>query len=137
MNNRSLEAKQNLCGALTQNLYNEAYNKISELIEKSQNNFVSLDFISFYDYLNTLTVLQETVLFHLLVLIAIIGIVFNIASVFFGNEFIKYFNLETKFPKFAIFFKLRSKYQKYYLILNISLMFILCLGGIFINILIL
>lgn len=52
------EAKQNLCGALTQNHYNEAYNKISELIEKSKNNFVSLDFSSFYDYLNTLTVLQ-------------------------------------------------------------------------------
>lgn len=129
------EAKQNL--NLTQNHYNEAYNKISELIEKSKNNLVSLDLSSFYDYLNSLTILQETALFHLLVLIAIIGIVFNIASVFFGNEFIKYFNLETKFPKFAIFFKLRSKYQKYYLILNISLMFILCFGGIFINILIL
>lgn len=129
------EAKQNL--VLSQNHYSEASNKFSELLEKTKNNFVSLDLSSFYDYLNSLTVLHETALFHSLVFIAIIGIVFNIASVFFGNEFIKYFNLETKFPKFAIFFKLRSKYQKYYLILNLSLMFILCLGGFFINFLIL
>lgn len=129
------EAKQNL--DLSYNHYSEAYNKISELMDKTKNNFVSLDLSSFYDYLNSLTVLQETALFHSLVFIAIIGIVFNIASVFFGNEFIKYFNLETKFPKLAIFFKLRSKYQKYYLIFNFSLMFILCLGGFFINFLIL
>ena len=62
--------------------------------------------------------------------------ILNILAIFFGNEIIKYFNLESKFPSLASFFKLRTKFQKYYLLWNIFIFFVVCFIGIFINIII-
>lgn len=50
------------------------------------------------------------------------------------NELIKYFDLENKYPKIAIFFKIRAKLEKYVLIWNIFLIFALCFVGISFNI---
>ena len=51
--------------------------------------------------------------------------IFNIYSTIFGNEIIKYFKLEEKFPSFAKFIQLRRKFQQYYFILNIILIIII------------
>jgi len=89
---------------------------------------------SLFEYINSLTLTQELALLHILVLIIIIIIVLNILGVFFGNEVIKYFNLETKFPSLATFFKLRSTLKRYYLMWSILEMFIVCIGSIGFNI---
>jgi len=89
---------------------------------------------SFFEFIDSLTLTQELALLHILVLIIIIIIVLNILGVFFGNEVIKYFNLETKFPSLATFFKLRSTLKRYYLMWSILEMFIVCIGSIGINI---
>ena len=46
---------------------------------------------------------------------------------------IKYFELETKFPKLSIFLQLRRKFQTYYLILNFLLIFITLITLIYID----
>ena len=99
--------------------------EINKLIENSKKNFISLDISSFYDYLDNLSLLDELALFYIIILTSLISIGFNITSVFFGNEIIIYFNLEQKFPRLAFFFRLRSQFQKYYLIINLSLLFII------------
>lgn len=97
---------------------------ISKITEHLKNliNFSTDDdnkFISYfkilYDYLDTLSLLQESAILHILIFLLLILIVINILSALFGNEIIKYFNIENKFPSLSIFFKLRSKFQQYYL----------------------
>lgn len=79
------------------------------------NNFMpSLN--SLYDYLNNMSLLEEASLLHILLFLVIMLTVFNILVALFSNEIIKYFDLEQKYPSLNAFFKLRIKFQRYYLI---------------------
>ena len=109
-----IEAKSKI-NSTSQSL-TEALEKMEDIIRSTKDNFISLDLDSIYAFLDSLTILEETALFHILILILIMIIGFDIASVFFGNEVIKYFNLEKKYPKLTTFFKLRSQFKRYYLI---------------------
>ena len=71
----------------------------------------------------------------MLVVIAILS--FNVLSAVLGNEIINYFKLEENFPKLAAFLRLRLKFQKYYLTLSFSLIFLLIFASIQINLLVL
>ena len=84
-----------------------------------------------------MTLLQESALLHIIIYIYILATVFNILGIFFGNEVIKYFELENKYPKLHIFFKLRAKFQKYYLMWNVFYMFFICFIGIILDLLVL
>ena len=88
-----------------------------------------------HDYLDTLTQIEELSLFNTLAFGVLILNIYSILGVFFGNELIKYFDLENKFPKLAFYFKLRTKLQKYYLLWDISIMFLICILGIALNVL--
>jgi hypothetical protein len=120
--------------------FSNASNKLSELIDKinGKNNFIEeSDLTSFYKYLDSLSLLEESALFHIAVIVTIMCIVWNIYSVIFANEFIKYFNLEAKYPRLNKFFKLRIQFQRYYLFLNLVLFLILSIFVLSINILVL
>ena len=67
--------------------------------------------------------------------VVIILNVINILSVLFGNEIIRFFNLEERYPKLGIFFKLRIKLQRYYLMWSVFILFLVCISGIGIDIL--
>ena len=88
------------------------------------------------NYLDSLTLLQEGGLFHIMIFSTILVIIFDILGIFFGNEIIKYFNIENKFPSLSNFFKLRAELQRYYLMWNIAILFVLCIGALGINILV-
>jgi hypothetical protein len=92
---------------------------------------------SFYDYLNSLSLLELSALYHILVLLTIAIISFNVLSAVLGNEIIKFFKLEESFPKLTTILRLRLKFQKYYLTLNFSLLFIIIFASILINLLVL
>ena len=49
----------------------------------------------------------------------------NVIAIFFGERIIKKYNLETKYPFLAKIFAWRKKFNFYYLIFNISIIFIL------------
>ena len=118
----------------------EAQNVVKALIDSlnGKSNLVSnFNLDSFYEYLNSLGLLELSALYHLIVSTLICIISFNILSAVLGNEIIKYFNLEERFPKLAFFLRLRLKFQKYYLTLNFSLIFVLCIASILINIVVL
>ena len=118
----------------------EAHDAVKALLDSlnGKSNLVSnFNLDSFYDYLNSLGLLETSALYHIIALALICLISFNILSAVLGNEIIKYFNLEERFPKLASFFKLRLKFQRYYLVLNFSLIFIICIVSILIDLLVL
>nr|WVH38309.1 LAGLIDADG endonuclease [Trametes meyenii] len=92
---------------------------------------------AYFDFLDTLSLLEESALLHILIFIFLLLCIFNFISVFFGNEIIKYFKLEERFPKLELYFKLRTKFQRYYLMWNIFTMLVVCIIGIGINLLVL
>lgn len=136
--------KEDSLGIEIQKKINSNVEKLSSILEdinKSGNNLIpdfiwNLDITKLYGYLDTLTLQQEGALFHLVVLLTILMIVFNILGIFFGNEIIKYFNIENKFPSLSNFFKLRAELQRYYLMWNITILFVLSIGALGINILV-
>ena len=91
---------------------------ICEIFESVKDKFIT-NLNLFYENLDTLNILEVSALFHLLVIFAFMIIIFNIYSTIFGNEIIKYFKLEEKYPKLKKIFKLRLQFQRYYLIFNL------------------
>ena len=97
--------------------------EILDNLNKSGNNFISnFNIQNLYDFLDSLTLLEESAFIHILIFIILLCSLINIISIFFGNEIIKYLELERKYPRFAKFIQLRAKFQRYYLLWNIFLM---------------
>lgn len=117
----------------------KAADEIQKFLEDWNNggkNFLpDISFKDLYQYLDTLTLSQESALLQIIIFILLLLIVSNILAALFGNEIIKYFDLEKKYPKLNTFFSYRAKFQKYYLIWNIFQMFLLCILGLVINLL--
>lgn len=99
------------------------------------NNLLGNSSQDFFCYLDNMSLLEEASFLHILIFITIILTVFNLFAVLLSNEIINYFNLPSKYPSLYRLFKLRSRLQRYYLIWNLSILFILSFGGICINIL--
>ena len=117
----------------------KAQDEIQKFLEDWNNsgkNFLpDISFKDLYQYLDTLTLSQESALLQIIIFILLLLIVSNILAALFGNEIIKYFNLETKFPRFSLFFKVRATLQKYYLMWNVLMLLFCCIFGIGVNIL--
>lgn len=86
-----------------------------------------------YLYLDNLSLLEESAFLHILAFLIILGCMFSIISVFFGNEVIRYLNLEVKYPKLAVYLKIRATFQRYYLIWNILIIIAVSIISLFLN----
>ena len=114
--------------------YSKDLKQILEDIDKTS--FVpGLD--KFYAYLDSLTLFQESAVIHISLFIVLLLTVLNILFIFFGNEIIRYLNLEHKFPSLTGLIRLRAKFQRYSLMWNIFILVLVCVFGIFINLLVL
>lgn len=110
--------------------------EIIDRIFKEGDKFISdLNLDKIYEFLDSLTLLQESALLHIVFFTAIILTLLSIIGIFLSNEIIKYFDLENKFPWLSSYLKLRSKFQRFYLILYTLILFIICIVGIGLNIL--
>jgi len=115
----------------------EGVKKLVDSINVSNKLVSDFNLEFFYEYLNSLSLLELSALYHIIVLVVIAILSFNMLSAVLGNEIIKYFKLEERFPKLAVFLRLRLKFQKYYLTLSFSLIFLLIFASIQINLLVL
>ena len=110
-------------------------------IENIMDKFDKESFVSWlkplYDFLDSLTLFQESAVFHIMLFIVLILTVLNILFIFFGNEVINFFKIETKYPSFSGLIKLRAKFQRYYLMWDIFILFLVCLCGIGANLIVL
>ena len=90
-----------------------------------------------FQFVENLSILQHSVLLDILLFILLILTVINILSALFGNEIIKYFNLEKRFPRLSLFFKIRANLQKYYIMWNVFILMFVCVFGVCINMVVL
>lgn len=101
------------------------------LSENDKNNFIpSLSPEILSEFFDSLTFGQLAAFLNIIIFFLLVLTVFSILSALFGNEIIKYFKIEEKYPRLNTFFKIRSTLQKYYLMWNILTLFGLCLLGI-------
>ena len=116
----------------------KAQDEIQKFLEDWNNsgkNFLpDISFKDLYQYLDTLTLSQESALLQIIIFILLLLIVSNILAALFGNEIIKYFDLEKKYPKLNILFSYRAKFQKYSIMWSFFQLFFLCFFGICVNI---
>ena len=119
---------------------NELREFVDQINEKINSEGLNKNFIGnfnldyFTTYLDSLSLLQEAALIHILLFIIILLTLINIFASLFANELLNYFDLEHKFPSISGFLKLRAKFQKYYLSWNIFFLLILIIAAIFLNI---
>lgn len=102
--------------------YDEAVkrsDKITEIIDKK---FMDNWYNDYQDFVSNLTDEQYLALIHVLILIGISIIIYNIIITYYSDRIIKYFKIEAKYPKLARFIELRRKFQFYYLTLNLIIL---------------
>nr|YP_010130265.1 hypothetical protein KQ422_mgp033 [Clavaria fumosa]QPZ51167.1 hypothetical protein [Clavaria fumosa] len=101
---------------------NDYINQFNVLIEK------------YKDFLSTLSVEQIAAIVNILGYIIIISSIISIAAVLYGDFLIRYFKLEERFPKLAVFISIRRKFQRYYLNYNFIVILLISLFLIWWNI---
>ena len=112
----------------------DCINEVFELISKNKFN---INLTAYYDYLNSLTLFQEGALLHLFIFSFILVTLFNLIMTLFANELLNYFKIADKHPYLNRILTLRLKFQRYYFILNFSILFLLIIGAIILNLYIL
>jgi len=111
----------------------EDLNQINEIINsnihKESNIFGNIELLieGYRNYLKTLELEQLISIAHLSGLIFIFFSLISILSIVYSDYLIKYFNLETKFPKINKYLLLRNKINKYSLLYYIVMIFIVIL----------
>ena len=101
------------------------------------NKKVIIDLESLIENFKSLDVYKQIGISLLLGDSVIISNLISISFIFFGDYLIKNFDLENKYPKLSQIIKLRRRFQRYYLILNIGLILIIVLAQIVFSIAIL
>jgi Rad3-related DNA helicase len=87
---------------------NDILNNILDIISSNKNNYLNNfnEIINrFQNYLSSLTLEQLVPLVNIFGLTVITSCLISIAIIFYGDYFIKYFNIENKYPKLAKFIK--------------------------------
>lgn len=116
------------------NKFDSFINKINTLLNDSDNKSQYLDSLqSFFDGLNYE---QNLAIVHISGSMFILFCLISIISIFYGEKLIIFLDLEKRFPKVANFIQIRRKFQQYYLLMNILLIFIVLAIIIYINILV-
>jgi len=104
------------------NILDEIVNMFSNIKDSGSSSNYIFDIINqYYEFLDTLTVVQKGALGHLLAAIFILLCFSSIITIFYGDTLIKLFEIEKRFTKIARFIEIRRKFQQYYFFLNTCL----------------
>jgi hypothetical protein len=71
---------------------------------------------------------------NILVAVLLLFLFYQILMAFYSNFLINYFKLEQKYPKLEKYFKLRSNFQHFYIIINTLLIFAVLIYILYVNI---
>lgn len=69
--------------------------------------------------MDSLTLLQESAVIHLIFSFLLIFNAFGMLAIFFGNELIKYLDLSKRYPRLTYFLEVRNKFQRFFLLWDI------------------
>jgi hypothetical protein len=93
--------------------------------------------IDFFNNINNLSFEDTIYVCHLSGSIAILISIISIITIFYSNQIIEYFKLETKYPRIAKFIQLRRKFQNFYIVIDFIIILFVCVAMIYINLLLL
>lgn len=104
--------------------------KIYQIIAKNMSNSNNLvnniweSVENFNQWLSTITYEQNIAFINLSGTFVIFVTLFSIIAIFYGDRLINYLKLEERYPKIAKYIILRRKFQQFYLLINILIIFI-------------
>lgn len=107
-------------------------NKTIRDIINSRNNSEYFD--SLQQFIFNLNYEQNLAVVHISGSVFIIITLLSIVSIFYGDQLILYFKLEERFPRFAKYIQLRRKFQNYYILTSLLIIFTILIIIIFLNI---
>ena len=123
----------------------EFVKRVLEIVDNggsnSSNQFVPWDTLTniyseVYQVIDSLSQTQKGALIHISFSVVILFCLFTLIGVYYGEKFIQYFKLESKFPRLARYIDIRRKFQQFYFILNslfiIFILFFIILFNVFI-----
>jgi hypothetical protein len=104
---------------------NSALKNIMDSLFSDNYNFQLNNIIESYkEFLNTLTVEQHSPILNILGLIIIFSCIISIIIIIYSEYLIRYFNIETRYPKISKFIQIRRTLQQYYLSINLIIILI-------------
>lgn len=90
----------------------------------------------FHNFLSGMSTLELGAVVHISASLFILFSLGSIISIIFGDELIKLFKLEEKYPRLARFIEIRRKFRFYYLIWNFFLIILVLFALIYVNLLV-
>lgn len=139
LNQKQVEFKSEFTNAVDK--FNELSKVIQDWTTGGGNNNNLLPNIQVQDTINQvqvwidgLTQSQKLAVIHISASVTILFCLFTLVGVYFGDWFLDYFRLESRFIRLARYFSLRRKLRSSYFIWNSLLIFIVVLALIIINI---
>jgi len=124
----------------------ESSEKLLEIFNrKSGNKVVGDEFLSeimnilndFNNYMYSLPIEQHVAMTTILGCFIICLSLMSILSVLFGNFIVDYFKIDERYPRLKKYFDLRLKLQRFYLILDFSIIIFVLIGIVIMNLVIL
>lgn len=110
----------------------EVVNQIDETLRSS---IIDFDFFnSIITYINNLNFFQTLAFTHICAVIFIFLSLNSLIALYFGDYLTNKFNIETKYPRIYKFIQIRRKFQIYYLIKDLTIIYITLILLTFINI---
>jgi len=113
--NPSIETKLKIYQIIAKNISNSKNNLVSNIWEPVEN---------INQWLSTITYEQNIAFINLSGTFVIFVTLFSIIAIFYGDMLINYLKLEERYPKIAKYIILRRKFQQFYLLINIFIIFI-------------
>ncbi|SRR6266576_5039148 len=112
----------------------EVIDKIDETLRSS---IIDADIINtMISYINSLNYFQSLAISHLFLIILISILLIDLMTIYFGDYLIEKFNIKSKYPRIHKFIQLRRKFQRFYLILDLTIIFIMLIILSILNIII-
>jgi len=114
---------------------NDLVEVINQIDETLRSNIIDTDIInSTISYINNLNFFQTLAFTHLSAVIFIFLSLNSLIAIYFGDYLINRFNIEDKYPRIYKFIQLRRKFQVYFLIKDLTIIYITLILLAFINV---
>jgi len=114
---------------------NDLVNIVNQIDDTLKSNMFDFDFFnSIIAYVNNLNFLQTLAFTHICGIIFIFLSLNSLIALYFGDYLTNKFNIENKYPKIYKFIQLRRKYQVYFIIKDLTIIYIALILLTFINI---
>ena len=91
------------------------------------NKSMIIDIDTIWAFFESINIFKRIALSLLLLKGVILSSVFSLIFILYGDYLLKKYNIESRYPKLAKIIQLRRKFQRYYMILSILMIFFVCM----------